>query len=87
MDKEANQVKQLVHGIQRVYGLEEKDIEKTNRYQNNAVFGLCIACNKNAEVDDGSGDKGASSSRDPAKPKKRAKADSVQHGRKQKRLK
>jgi hypothetical protein len=85
--KKANQVKQLVYGIQRVYGLEQKDIEKTNRYQNNAVFGLCIACDKNAEDDNGSGDKGASSSRDPAKPKKRAKADSVQHGRKQKRLK
>ena len=85
--KKANQVKQLVHGIQRVYGLEEKDIEKTNRYKNNAIFGLCIACDKNAEDDDGSGDKGAASSRDPATPKKRAKADSVEHGRKQKRLK
>ena len=85
--KKANQVKQLVHGIQRVYGLEEKDIEKTNRYKNNAIFGLCILCDKNAEDDDGSGDKGAASSRDPATPKKRAKADSVQHGRKQKRLK
>ena len=84
--KKANQTEQLVKGIQRVHGLEVKAIEKTNKYKNNAVFGLYIACDQNAEDDNGSGNKGASSSRDPAKPKKRAKADSVEHGRKQKRL-
>ena len=84
--KKANQVKQLVYGIQRVYGLEEKDIDKTNRYKNNAIFGLCLACDKNEEEEE-DGDKGASSSSAPVKPKKRAKADSVQHGRKQTRVK
>eukprot|EP00966_Prymnesium_polylepis_P155665 3595703-Prymnesium_polylepis.1 len=51
--KKANQTADLVHGIQRVHGLEEKAIQKTNRYKNNAIFGLCILCDKNAEDDDG----------------------------------